>query len=168
MKRVCAWVGLGLVGACAEPATFEELDPAIKEASAAGTNLNVVAQIGLVTDGTLGMTQVGDLVGTIAGGVQSNLPGPTAETQHLQLQLHFDSTDRLGNEGFVDFGTIRFPMSELRSAKLENLAGTELLELADSVSPSEASDIAINYCSDPQNFQINPRWCATVAEGFGL
>src|SRR5690606_4821003 len=116
----------------------------IEGVSVAGPNLTIRARQTMVAE-SLAMTQLGMLVKEIARAVQEGVPGPTNETEFVQLQLGYASTDRLGNEGTLDFGTIRFPIADLRAANLANLQGEQLLELADQVSPSAASDLAIEY-----------------------
>jgi len=166
VKKATAVAALALA-ACGSPESFEEQSADIQTAEAQGVNLVVKARQQMVAE-SLAMTQLGMLIEEIALGVQAELPGPVEQTEFVQLQLGYASTDRLGNEATVDFGTVRLPIGDLREAQIDNLTGTQFLELADKVSPGPAIDPAIQYCSDMDNFRFNPVWCQAVGEGLGL
>jgi hypothetical protein len=155
------------VAGCGSPESFEELSSDIQSAEPAGVNLNIRAQQTMVSE-TLAMTQIGGLIREIGEGIQSGIPGPNGQTEFVQLQLAFTSTDRLGNEGAIDIGTLRIPMADIEAANFENLYGSMPLELVDNFSPGPGADIVIEYCGDPESFGDNPHWCATVAEGLGI
>lgn len=164
MFRPTVGIAALALASCGSPESFAEISPDIQRARATGPNLVLKARQEMVAD-SLAMSQLGMLVEEIAQAVQDGVPGPTEETRFVQLQLGYASLDRLGNEGTVDFGTIRFPIADLRAAKLDNLAGDQLLELADQASPGPAFDVAIEYCADIANFQLSPRWCGAVVAG---
>ena len=168
MRKLIALLALAAVSGCGStPETFADVSSDIESARATGPNLTIVARQTIVAE-SLAMTQLAGLIEKVARGVQDGVPGPTEETEFVQLQLGYASTDRLGNEGKIDFGTIRLPMADLRAAKLSNLNGTDYLELVDQISPSVASDLAIQYCADMGNFRFNPVWCTKLAEAFGI
>jgi len=146
-------------GCGSAPETFAEVDPSITEFNASGPNLNFTSQIGLLDTGKTGMVQVAQVVEKITKGVQAQLPGLSKDTRYVQLQMHFDSTDRLGNKGFIDFGSIRFPVDDLMKAKLDNMFALQLLNLADEISPGPAIDMAVEYCGDPENSRVNGEFC---------
>lgn len=145
------------------PETFAEVHPSIEEFSAQGPNLNFTSKIQLVTSGELGLIQIGQVATAIGEGIQAKLPGLSPDTENVLIQMHFASKDRLGNDSFVDFGTVIFPVADLQAAKFDNLGGLQVLALAREFSPGPGFDMAVNYCSDPANFAANMEFCTKVA-----
>lgn len=152
-----------LAGACADPQSFEELDPDITSTKRDGDVLIISATQSLVSEG-LAASQLGMLIGDIAQGVQSDFPGTGNDVKDVRLQLSNTTLDRLGNEGEVEVATFMIAMSDLRSANLENLSGSMWLDLVDSASLGQGAGYLINHCSDPENFQLDRIFCGALAE----
>ncbi|WP_306094991.1 hypothetical protein [Qipengyuania flava] len=151
-----------VLSSCGGATKLDEVSPDILAVEQNGETLAVKAQQSLVSD-ALALTQLGNLVGEIAEGIQADLPGADKDAKQLMLQISYETVDRLGNEGSIDAGTITFPMTDLRAANTDNLIGTMWLGLASNVAVSAGSDPLINHCADADNFAIDHVFCSKVA-----
>ena len=131
----------------------------IREASVAGSQLNVRIFIDSAWDDAAYVDAAGLAVTDIARALQKGVREDGPDVQRVSVEVHVAGVDRLGNDTELHLMGAHFPAADLRAAKTQNLSDARMLNLAsDAWSGSPAGTEALSaWCE--RNLQDAMQFC---------